>query len=304
MTKAYLMNSTTWMTGVGVNDTLPSNNQGMGRLNLARTFDGVERMLTDQTTILDNTGETFTVIGEIWANTQPFRVTLAWTDAPGSTVGNAWVNDLDLEVTLDQGTGPVLYRGNNFNNNISQPGGASDQRNNVESIWLPAGITGDITITVRASNLAGDGVPNTGDATDQDFALVVYNASATNGLQISVVLDPDVRLKDGDTTTVRANVTLAGVPQAGKTVNFSTGDVTQATVSPPSVVTDANGIATATVTGKSSYPHSTTLTAKVANISKTIPVRVPDLSLIGIVLFVAFLLLFLWLRRESTVSQR
>ena len=304
MTKAYLMNSTTWMTGVGVNDTLPSNNQGMGRLNLAQTFDAVQRMLTDQTTILDNTGDTFTVSGSIRANTQPFRVTLAWTDAPGATVGNAWVNDLDLEVTVNDGTGPVLYRGNNFNNNISQPGGASDLQNNVESIWLSAATTGNFTVTVRGSNIAGDGVPNIGDSTDQDFALVVYNASASIGQQISVVLDPDVRLKDGDTTTARATVTLAGVPQAGKTVKFRTGDITQATVSPQSALTDANGIATATVTGKSWKPHSTTLTAEVDSVSDTIPVRVPDLSLIGIVLLVLFLLLFILLRKQSTVSQR
>jgi hypothetical protein len=36
-------------------------------------------------------------------------------------------------------------------------------------------LTGDVTITVTAANIAGDGVPNTGDATDQDFALVCSN---------------------------------------------------------------------------------------------------------------------------------
>ena len=39
------------------------------------------------------------------------------------------------------------------------------------------------SVTVRATNIAGDGVPGNGDATDQDFALLVYNgttcASAT-----------------------------------------------------------------------------------------------------------------------------
>src|SRR6185295_3769817 len=50
-------------------------------------------------------------------------------------------------------------------------------KNNVESVFLPAGTTGDFTVTVRASNLAGDGVPGNGDPTDQDFALIVYNAS-------------------------------------------------------------------------------------------------------------------------------
>ena len=45
----------------------------------------------------------------------------------------------------------------------------------MESVWLPAGTTGDFTVTVRASNIPGDGVPNFGDGTDQDFALEIYN---------------------------------------------------------------------------------------------------------------------------------
>jgi hypothetical protein len=304
MTKAYLMNSPTWMTGVGANDTLPSINQGMGRMNLQRAFDAVPRMLNDQTTVLDNTGDTFTVSDSIADNTQPFRVTLAWTDVPGTTVGNAWVNDLDLEVTVDDGTGPVLYRGNNFNNNVSQPGGAADSRNNVESVWLPAGTTGNFTVTIRASNIAGDGVPNSGDAFDQDFALVVYNAQPVNGLQVSVALDPDVTLGDGETTTARATVTLAGAPQAGKTVNFRTGDISQATVSPQSVLTDANGVATATVTGRTWQPHSTTLTAEVDSAGATIPVQVPDLSLIGFVFLVICIILFEpWRRRFMSAKK-
>jgi hypothetical protein len=56
------------------------------------------------------------------------------------------------------------------------PGGATDIKNNVESIFLPAGTTGDFTVTVRATNLAGDGVPGNDDLTDQDFALIVSNA--------------------------------------------------------------------------------------------------------------------------------
>ena len=39
MTKALLMNSARYMTGVGANDTLPSNSQGMGEVNLNSYFD-------------------------------------------------------------------------------------------------------------------------------------------------------------------------------------------------------------------------------------------------------------------------
>jgi hypothetical protein len=307
MTKAYLMNSTTWMRGTGANDTLPSNTQGMGRMNLERAFDTVPRFVTDQDISFDNSGETHVATGTIADSAEPFRVTLAWTDAPGSTVGNAWINDLDLEVTIDDGTGPVLYRGNNFNNNQSQSGGAADSRNNMESVWLPAGTTGTFTITVRASNIAGDGVPNAGDGTDQDFALLIYNAQAgvTPGqLNISVGLDPDVRLGPGDTTTVRATVNRNGTPESGKTVTFSTADPSLATVSPTSAVTDASGQATSTVRGETSSQATTTVTAEVNGVSASAPVRVPDLSLIGVLILLVAIVLFGALRKRSPSIKR
>src|SRR5213079_92719 len=48
MTKAWLMNSTRYMTGLSANDTLTSNNQGMGMMNLGMAFDGVPRISRDQ----------------------------------------------------------------------------------------------------------------------------------------------------------------------------------------------------------------------------------------------------------------
>ena len=173
MVKAYLMNSATHMTGVGANDTLPSNNQGMGRMDLDRTFDSGRRMLIDQTQVLGTTGQTFTLNGVVGNPVGPFRVTLAWTDAPGPTTGAPFVNNLNLTVTV----GGVTYRGNVFSGGNSVSGGVADGRNNVESVFLPAGVSGPFTITVTAANIAGDGVPGNGDLTDQDFALVVYNAN-------------------------------------------------------------------------------------------------------------------------------
>lgn len=174
MVKAYLMNSATHMTGVGANDTLPSNNQGMGRMNLGRAFDDVARITADQTTTFGATGETSTTTGSVSTTSQPFRVTLAWTDAPGPTTGAPYVNNLDLEVTV----GGVTYRGNVFSGANSVSGGVADIRNNAESVFVPAGVSGSFTVTVRATNIAGDGVPGNADTTDQDFALVIYNGTA------------------------------------------------------------------------------------------------------------------------------
>jgi hypothetical protein len=98
-------------------------------------------------------------------------VTLAWTDAPGSTTGNAWVNDLNLEVTA----GGQTYLGNVFSGQFSATGGSADFRNNVESVFLPAGLSGAFQVRVIAANIAGNGVPGNATALDQDFALIIYN---------------------------------------------------------------------------------------------------------------------------------
>ncbi|MFE8599426.1 S8 family serine peptidase [Archangium violaceum] len=174
MAKAYLMNSTRYMSGTGANDSLYSNNQGTGLMDLGMAFDSVPRMLDDQNpdNLFTATGQTRTFSGAISDSTKPFRVTLAWTDAPGSTTGSAWKNNLDLTVTVGENT----YKGNVFTGANSVTGGTADGSNNVESVFLPAGSEGSYTVTVTATNINSDGVPNNGTALDQDFSLVAYNS--------------------------------------------------------------------------------------------------------------------------------
>jgi hypothetical protein len=180
MTKAYLLNSASYMTGANAGGSLPGPRQGWGLVSLARAFDGVSRVLIDQTKLFTESGQTFDVQGSLADRSQPLRVTLTWTDPPGMLLGPSLVNDLDLEVSVG---GVTLYRGNQFAGAYSVPGGDSDRVNNVESIYLPAdaipeGYQGNFTVTVRASNIAGDGVPGNGIDLDQDFALVIYNITA------------------------------------------------------------------------------------------------------------------------------
>jgi hypothetical protein len=177
MTKAYLMNSARYMTGSAANDTLWSNNQGMGLMDLGMAFDGTARMLDDQSpgNLFTATGETRTFNGVAADSSKPFRVTLAWTDAPGSTTGSAFKNNLDLTVTV----GGSTYKGNVFSGASSVTGGTADGANNVESVFLPAGTEGPFTITVTAANINSDGVPGNSSALDQDFALIAYNTCNT-----------------------------------------------------------------------------------------------------------------------------
>ncbi|MBN1922556.1 MAG: S8 family serine peptidase [Anaerolineae bacterium] len=150
--------------------------QGWGRMDLEAVVDPVLPVL-----YFDNP-QVFDATGEIWEEnfgaadpTQPMRLMLVWTDAPGHGLGGstpAWVNDLNLEVSAN---GDV-YRGNAFDaSGWSQPGGSADGMNNTEGIFLGPTAPETFTVRVSAVNIAGDGVPNFGDATDQDFALVCYN---------------------------------------------------------------------------------------------------------------------------------
>ncbi|HET9531528.1 MAG TPA: S8 family serine peptidase [Blastocatellia bacterium] len=180
MTRAYLINSASYLTGENAGGDLPADRQGWGLVNLARALDDTDRIIIDQTKLFTESGQTHEIEGAIADRSQPLRVTLCWTDAPGSLAGAALVNDLDIEITVGQTT---VYRGNVLAGNATIEGGEPDRFNNVESIYLPAdaipeGEAGNFKITVRAANIAGDGVPGNGDLLDQDFALVISNITA------------------------------------------------------------------------------------------------------------------------------
>lgn len=201
MMKAYIMNSARYLPIInpltGAQDKLPSIAQGMGLMDLNRMFDGTPRVLRDesttraidvalyatnvmaQQTYFTSPGQSYEVTGTVFSGTSPFRVTLAWTDAPGDpNVLKQLVNDLDLQVTVNGQT----YAGNEFDTQFAAAVASPkyDRLNNVESVFLPAQPAGTpYRIQVRAMNIAGDGVPNVGSSMDQDFALVIYNSDPT-----------------------------------------------------------------------------------------------------------------------------
>ena len=203
MTKAWLMNCARYMT----NDTLWSDAQGMGELDLGAAFDGVPRIHRDQLSV-----DTFTASGQsrvfsgTVANTNlPFRVTLAWTDAPGSTIGAAYNNALDLTVSA----GGQTYLGNVFSNAWSVAGGAPDPADNVESVFLPAGTAGSFTVSVAATSINSIGVPNGSNGLTQDFALVIDNATGVG---------PPVIVPAGAWVIAESCLPTNGVIDPGETV--------------------------------------------------------------------------------------
>src|SRR5262249_39807360 len=158
-----------------------------GRCNLGTALNGQSRILIDQTHTMTSTGQDFSFKGKIVDPNRQLRVTLVWTDAPGSPAASPIMNDLDLRVEY-QG---VSYLGNNFDGHSSVIGGPPDKLNNAESVWLPEGATGDFTIHVIAANLVANGVPGNDSPVDQDFALVVCNAQSED---VSIDSPPVVSL--------------------------------------------------------------------------------------------------------------
>ena len=171
MLKALLINAARYLNGVSAGDSLPSPNQGWGSANLGKIFDGSARYIIDQTHLFSASGSELSIVGGVVNPDLPLRVSLVWTDAPGATTGSAYVNNLDLEVSV----GGQTYKGNVFNGAFSTPGGAFDPANNVENVFLPAGLQGSFQVRVIARNIGGDGLPGNTDLTDQDFALVIAN---------------------------------------------------------------------------------------------------------------------------------
>jgi hypothetical protein len=205
--KALLLATTTYMTGSDAKGDLPQVKQGWGLMNLNRAFDSVPKIFVNQTTVLNDSGQEMVFTGEIKDASQPFRVTLAWSDAPGFSGAAPWVNDLDLEVTVNG----QVYRGNNFHEQESQPGGTADKKDNVEAVWLPAGTVGTFAVRVRAANIAGDGVPGNADASDQDFALVVYNgerkdAPVAGVTDVTLAGGADAFADPGEAVTMTVNL--------------------------------------------------------------------------------------------------
>src|SRR5262249_5404866 len=205
-----------------------------------------------------STGQTFQVTGSVATTSQPFRVTLAWSDAPGPTTGSPAVNNLDLEVTINGQT----FLGNVFSGANSTTGGAADPRNNAESVFLPAGVSGNFTITVRAPNMAGAGVPGNADPSDQDFALVIYNGVSGGATQPTIGVSPaSLSFTATAGGSNPANQTINITNTGGGTLNFTASDdAPWLTVSPASGTAPSTLTASVNVSGLAAGTDTVALT--------------------------------------------
>lgn len=110
---------------------------------------------------------------------EPLRITLNWTDYPGTEYANpALVNDLNLQVISPSGK---IYLGNVFSANASTEGGSFDVKNPVENVFIDSPEEGTWKIQVIANNIPRG---------PQPFALVV--TGGLSAVMNSVVHDATI----------------------------------------------------------------------------------------------------------------
>lgn len=212
--------------------------QGWGRMLIDPVLDPAQPVeYVDQTHVFDNSGEVWTRAFGAADPGQPMRLMLVWMDAPGHGLGGstpAWNNNLDLRITAGGNT----YRGNVFGTDgYSTTGGTADDRNNTEGVFLqPAQHGGGVTVEVLATAINANALPNSGDGTDQDFALVCYNcvgeptftlAADPSSLSICTPANAVSEITVGSIQGFSTPVTLSasGNP-AGTTASFTSNPVT------------------------------------------------------------------------------
>jgi serine protease AprX len=134
-----------------------TNNQGWGRVDLEKSVNVA--YVNESKTLTTGSKATYTFTA---TSARPFKVTLAWTDYPGSPSAQySLVNDLDIVVKSPSGK---TYVGNDktspYNDNW-------DGVNNVENIVIAVPENGTYTIEIQAYNVAQGG--------SQDFSLALIN---------------------------------------------------------------------------------------------------------------------------------
>jgi subtilisin-like proprotein convertase family protein len=146
------------------------------------------------------TGQSLTFIvtntGDINAEVQPLRVTLAWTDPPGNPAAAIkLVNNLDLVVTnLDTGDvylGNDIPPGSTFNSTWDTNGPPNlDAINNVENVFLSPLLGSSYSVTVVGTSVNVNAVTAQTNNVVQDFALVI--SSGDGGVTNAITVTPAV----------------------------------------------------------------------------------------------------------------
>ncbi|MCX8156876.1 MAG: S8 family serine peptidase [Verrucomicrobiae bacterium] len=210
--KALIINGARSLPDYDLNTRSFINYQGWGVVNLTNSIPSVPAALFDQATnriLTTGDSQARTVTLSAAAQTQPLRITLAWTDPPGNPVASVkLVNDLDLIVSNN--ITHQVYFGNNFepDNDFTTPVVATNQAgsnvlaalqadyvNNVENVIIREPTGGSFTVIVRARRVNVNAVTSFTNGIGQDYALVIssdarHDANAIQVTEAAIVPDP------------------------------------------------------------------------------------------------------------------
>ena len=164
----------------GDGGSIPNHLQGWGRLNLENVVaPDLRRAWLDESVLFTARGEQRTWPIRVADAGRSLKITLAWTDPPGSLGGgtaeiSALVNRLALRVTVGERT----YFGNYFEGGWSVPGPPEREGwDNLQNVYLPAGAVGEesVRVSVTALEIAMDCLTARVEPPRQDFALWISN---------------------------------------------------------------------------------------------------------------------------------
>ena len=211
---------------------IPNMDEGWGQVDLEQTLyprDGIIPLNTfmDWNQTLQP-GYSYVYTYD-WDASHGVDITIAWTDAAGSSSASQsskrLVNDLDLTVIAPDGT---IYKGNEFSNGYSASGGVSDDLNNVERVKLPPtpGLSGSWEIRVQHSS-----------GSSQDFAMVATSIGSENLIADLAVFPGSLWVSadqplEGDAVVVRASW-LNQAPGAASGYDILVEDIS---TTPPTVI--------------------------------------------------------------------
>jgi len=211
----------------------PDPLQGWGKADLERAFatdgryawsdEAANPALTvHQTAYLPNGPGTSYRIKD---TSKPVRVTLVWTDAPGTPGGGgpALVNDLDLTVRmLGSGYGRYVL-GNDFNfatgrSNVRTTGGVSNTVDNVEQavFTYPDASADHFSVEVFGKAIGADGINVWFPVTNQqNFAVFIENAAVNHNGSVFLTQNPLLTVAAGAPYT--ASIQFQNSPTADTT---------------------------------------------------------------------------------------
>ncbi len=195
MIKALIINAAQDMDDAdGNTDAIPNYDEGWGRTFLPPIVDQnkyPDWMVYDRPSQMQ-TGDIDSYNIEVQDTSKPLNVSMVYTDNEAVEGDNPTLkNDLHLRVTDPSGNvwygnafsgGMSVSGSGNINGDWDTDGDDNDDRNNLENVFISTADleSGTYTVEVEALDVPEDGIPETA-ATDQDYALAMYNAQTPSG---------------------------------------------------------------------------------------------------------------------------